>query len=100
MQKTAIVLILLVLSPSSQAMGYQPVAMGLSGYNSPLNEILTIAEAGTEQDRRKAESEERDKKDKKCMTICKRWGEDCIINPRTGSRDCRRTCKEFGEECF
>ena len=44
--------------------------------------------------------EEKDQKDKKCLTICKRWGEDCIINPRTGSRDCRRTCKEFGEECF
>ena len=44
--------------------------------------------------------EEGDQKDKKCLTICKRWGEDCIINPRTGNRDCRRTCKEFGEECF
>ena len=41
-----------------------------------------------------------DQKEKKCLTICKRWGEDCIINPRTGNRDCRRTCKEFGEECF
>ena len=44
--------------------------------------------------------EENDQKDKKCLTICKKWGENCIINPRTGSRDCRRTCKEFGEECF
>ena len=44
--------------------------------------------------------EEEDQKDKKCLTICKKWGEDCIINPRTGTRDCRRTCKEFGEECF
>jgi hypothetical protein len=44
--------------------------------------------------------EEEDQKEKKCLTICKKWGEDCIINPRTGTRDCRRTCKEFGEECF
>ena len=44
--------------------------------------------------------EEKDEKDKKCLTVCKKWGEDCIINPRTGSRDCRRTCKAFGEECF
>ena len=44
--------------------------------------------------------EEQDQKEKKCLTICKKWGEDCIINPRTGNRDCRRTCKEFGEECF
>jgi hypothetical protein len=47
------------------------------------------------------ESLDRDKnaKDKKCMTVCNRWGEDCIIDPRRG-RQCRRTCKEFGEACF
>ncbi len=38
--------------------------------------------------------------DKKCMTVCERWGEDCILNPRTGSRKCRRVCKSFAEECF
>ena len=38
--------------------------------------------------------------EKKCMTVCERWGEDCIINPRTGSRNCRRVCKSFAEECF
>lgn len=38
--------------------------------------------------------------DKKCMTVCEQWGEDCIINPRTGSRKCRRVCKSFTEECF
>jgi hypothetical protein len=37
---------------------------------------------------------------KKCLTVCEKWGEDCIINPRTGSRKCRRICKEFGQECF
>ena len=37
---------------------------------------------------------------KKCLNVCKKWGEDCIINPTTGARNCRRTCKEFGEECF
>jgi len=36
---------------------------------------------------------------KKCMTVCNRWGQDCIIDPARG-RQCRRTCKEFGEECF
>ena len=44
--------------------------------------------------------EESDKVDKKCLTVCKKWGEDCIINPRTGARNCRRTCKDFGKECF
>lgn len=38
-------------------------------------------------------------KEKKCMTVCKRWGEDCILDPVRG-RKCRRTCKEFGQECF
>lgn len=38
--------------------------------------------------------------EKKCLTVCERWGEDCIINPRTGSRKCRRVCKSFAEECF
>jgi hypothetical protein len=37
---------------------------------------------------------------KKCLTVCEKWGEDCIINPRTGSRKCRRVCKAFGQECF
>jgi len=40
-----------------------------------------------------------EKETKKCMTVCLRWGEDCIIDPARG-RQCRRTCKEFGEECF
>ena len=44
--------------------------------------------------------ESQSKEKKKCLNVCKKWGEDCMINPRTGARDCRRTCKEFGEECF
>lgn len=40
-----------------------------------------------------------DNANKKCMTVCTRWGEDCIIDPIRG-RKCRRMCKEFGEECF
>ncbi len=38
--------------------------------------------------------------EKKCLTVCKNWGEDCMINPRTGASNCRKTCKEFGRECF
>jgi hypothetical protein len=41
-----------------------------------------------------------DKSEKKCMTVCQRWGEDCMIDSRRGVRKCRRTCKEFGQECF
>ena len=37
---------------------------------------------------------------KKCVTVCKEWGENCIINPATGSRKCRRVCQSFTEECY
>ena len=38
--------------------------------------------------------------EKKCLTVCDRWGEDCILNPSTGSRKCRRVCKSFAEQWF
>jgi hypothetical protein len=59
--------------------------------------------------------EDQDKKDKQCLNVCKKWGEECVIisgggasvNTQKGSvstpisqRKCRKTCKEFGEECF
>lgn len=46
------------------------------------------------------ETENADKTEKKCMTVCETWGEDCVINPRTGTRKCRRTCKKLTQECF
>ena len=42
-------------------------------------------------------------KGQKCMTVCARWGEYCLlINKGAGGmeRKCRRTCKQFAEECF
>jgi hypothetical protein len=41
--------------------------------------------------------------EKKCMTVCAAWGEDCTyINRGAGgmTRSCRRTCQQFTEECF
>ena len=43
------------------------------------------------------------KTEKECMTVCARWGEDCmLVNHGAGgmSRKCRRSCKQFTEECF
>ncbi|MGH8245177.1 MAG: hypothetical protein ACREUU_01955 [Gammaproteobacteria bacterium] len=40
---------------------------------------------------------------KQCMTVCARWGEECmLVNKGRGGleRKCRRTCKQFAEECF
>jgi len=81
-------------------------------YNGTINSLpvkLLLAEA--EQSADSADKEhtsgelvipgERERSaEKKCMTVCKEWGEDCVINPRTGSRKCRRACMRFGEECF
>jgi len=39
-------------------------------------------------------------KEKQCVTVCDTWGENCVINPRTGTRKCRRICKAFGKECI
>ena len=41
-----------------------------------------------------------EKSEKKCMTVCQRWGQECMIDATRGIRKCRRTCKEFGQECF
>lgn len=37
---------------------------------------------------------------KQCLMVCERWGEDCIINSRTGGRNCRKVCKSLAEQCF
>ena len=40
---------------------------------------------------------------RRCMTVCSRWGEDCVmLNPGTDlvSKKCVRTCKSFAEECL
>jgi hypothetical protein len=42
-------------------------------------------------------------KEKKCMTVCARWGEECAyINKGPGgtTKKCRRACKQFSQECF
>ncbi len=47
------------------------------------------------------ESESEKSKDgNNCVMVCERYGKDCVINPRTGTKKCRRTCKEMGQECF
>lgn len=39
-------------------------------------------------------------KEKQCVTVCDKWGENCVINPRTGQKKCRRMCQSFGQECL
>lgn len=49
------------------------------------------------------DAERNDRGEKQCMTVCARWGEECIlINKGAGGmeRKCRRTCQQFAEECF
>ena len=43
------------------------------------------------------------KDEKKCMTVCAQWGEDCTYINRGAAgmtRSCRRSCIQFTEECF
>ena len=43
------------------------------------------------------------REDRRCMTVCSRWGEDCVtLNPGADpvTRKCVRTCKSFAEECL
>ena len=79
-----------------------------AGFNfQPVNFLLAEAERPVEntgEEHTQGElvipGEEDVSEPKKCMTVCKQWGEDCVIDPRTGGRKCRRACKRFGEECF
>ena len=77
--------------------------MGMSGYHLQLLADATKDTQATPESGTLVvpeESDVTDKDKKQCLNVCKKWGQDCIINPRTGARNCRRTCKEFGVECF
>lgn len=42
-------------------------------------------------------------REKKCMTVCARWGEECTTlnqGDPAGAQKCRRACKQTTEECF
>ena len=48
-------------------------------------------------------SEKKGEEEKKCMTVCAQWGEECnYINRGSAgtTRSCRRMCKQYTEECF
>jgi hypothetical protein len=75
--------------------------------NSALVEVLLLAENSEDStsDVKSGEliipgARETSEKEKQCVTVCDTWGENCVINPRTGTRKCRRICKSFGKECI
>ena len=45
----------------------------------------------------KASLQVAEQKGKRCMMVCEEWGEDCVVNPNTGQKDCRRVCVRFGK---
>ena len=67
---------------------------------------IVAAESGEQQKTEPLDSaliipgDDSEKSEKKCMTVCEKWGEACSINPRTGNRRCRRVCKQLGKECI
>lgn len=88
------------------------ISADLPGLTADVTEVanpyLFIAQAKNKENKKSPRSgtlvlpinaEQEKNQTKKCMTVCSRWGEDCMIDPIRG-RKCRRTCKEFSEECF
>ena len=75
-------------------------------YGHSINQALQLADASQEEKSKPEDGsliipgEDQSKENKQCLNVCKKWGENCMVNPRTGARECRRTCKEFGVECF
>ena len=95
---------------------YHHEVSGVFNHNDSIAGILLLAE-NSEESLYGAQPEERESgvrsgdlvipgakenegKEKQCVTVCDKWGKDCIINPRTGARKCRRMCKSFGKECI
>lgn len=101
---TALCLALVIAAPATFA-----VDSGLNWLADADHSSATIllAESGSSADKEKPRSgtvvipanAEKDKSEKKCMTVCQRWGQECMYDNNRG-RKCRRTCKEFGQECF
>ena len=105
-----IITILLLFIPSTSLFASTHDVLTDTIFNSAssiANDFLYVAGAGDENQAQPEKSgplvlpdNDSDKSEKKCMKVCEKWGEDCVINPKTGSRKCRRVCKNFGEECF
>ena len=88
---------------------YSPVTSDIESrlVSAEKNYLFLVAEAEPDttqeslhSDDLPAPSSEDEDAEKKCMKICSQWGEDCIVNPKTGARKCRKVCEHFGEECF
>ena len=46
---------------------------------------------------------EENREDRRCMTVCSSWGEECVITPAGAdvvTEKCVRTCQSFAEECL
>jgi len=89
----ALVLFLSLGAPAVAGVVLTQSADDRSGERAPRPGTLIIP--GKEKREKQAEE--------KCMTVCARWGEECVyVNRGAGgtTRKCRRTCKQFTEECF
>ena len=106
-QVSGLIALLILLLGSSASYAAIPVvnfdATAMIGIQESTLLLLADAEEATgEQEILKSldEAEKDDASKKKCMTVCEKWGEDCVINPRTGARKCRKMCKKLAQECF
>ena len=92
MLKLKTVNLVFILTLSALCVSFSPVALADNEHTSPVDPPSgsLVLPATVDED----------KTEKKCMTVCQRWGEECMIDNARGVRKCRRTCKEFGQECF
>ncbi len=103
----------LSLSPIAYAATSNSSLLSSASAMNQNSDVITLAEADSEAEADVIDEErprsgtlvlpaaaDDKKSEKKCMTVCQRWGQECMIDPRTGVRKCRRSCKEFGQECF
>ena len=92
--------------------GTTPVTLRMT---SPGEAAVLVAEEDSKKDQQTDEilpgtlllpdsqQSEKPASEKRCMTVCARWGEECLLLNRGAGgmeRKCRRTCKQFAEECF
>ena len=106
----ALAIIVLVFSAASPAQQSSYAPAGTADDPRPLTLALEYENGDIQPERETASlrvqvpgANPEYRENRRCMTVCSRWGEDCVmLNPGSGpvTRKCVRTCKSFAEECL
>ncbi len=97
MEVLRVVLMGVMLAVAPLALADEPVGKkGNEGERAHVPSGTLLMPGQGEASGRQTQSDSR----RKCMRVCREWGEDCIIDSKQGTRKCRRSCQQFGIECF